>query len=180
MSNNSYNEYIYQIVGESIKLNPKKIFEPEEVYLIVDKDLKLIWIWSGKHSRLFHRYMAANWAGKLKSKKKFYNFKYELVKEGREPEDFLVIYDEIKNQRADLQYPGQSRNHRKIHKTHVKPGLTKNSSRIQFTQPVDQLSKLDQSRIKSLLAEIKEIQMHMKYSFEHLERRIAEIEKILD
>ncbi|MFX0071493.1 MAG: hypothetical protein ACFFAO_10425 [Candidatus Hermodarchaeota archaeon] len=175
MVNGSYTEYIYQIVGESLESNPDNIFEAEEVYLIVDRDLKLIWIWSGKYSRLFHRYIAANWAGKLKNKKKFYNFKYELVKEGREPEEFLVIYNEIKDNQTELEYPGQSRNN-KI-KTKVYNPLKKASF---TTQAVNKISKLNQSRIKSLLADIREIQKHIKYSFEHIERRVAEIEKILE
>ena len=101
MLRSGYYDYIYKVDGESIKLKPEKIFDPSGVYLIVDKDIKLIWIWSGSHSRLFHRYMAANWAGKLKTKKKFYNIKYEVIKQGLEPSEFKIIYREIKQNRTD-------------------------------------------------------------------------------
>ena len=109
MLKSGYYDYIYEVQGETLKLRPEKIFDPNGVYLIVDKELKLIWIWAGSHSRLFHRYMAANFAGKLKTKKKFYNFKYEVIKQGIEPEDFYPIFNELKENRADLNYPGQSR-----------------------------------------------------------------------
>ena len=110
MLKSSYFDYIYKVDGETVKLRPEKIFEPKGVYLIVDKEFKLIWIWAGSQSRLFHRYMAANWAGKLKTKKKFYNFKYEVIKQGIEPSDFHVIFNEIRENRTDIDYPGQSRN----------------------------------------------------------------------
>ena len=54
MLKGSYYDYIYKVDGETIKLRPEKMFEPNGVYLIVDKELKLIWIWAGSHSRLFH------------------------------------------------------------------------------------------------------------------------------
>ena len=42
MSNHSYYDFIYKVDGETVKLRPEKIFEPKCVYLIIDKDLKLI------------------------------------------------------------------------------------------------------------------------------------------
>jgi hypothetical protein len=177
MLKSSYYDYIYKVDGETIKLRPEKMFEPSEVYLIVDKELKLIWIWAGSHSRLFHRYMAANWAGKLKTKKKFYNFKYEVIKQGLEPNEFHIIFSEISQNRDDLSFPGQSRYSRVISdnqefiKTHHEflPEITK-----------DDLSKSAKSRIKKLLSEIKEIQMHVKYSMDHIQQRFSEIEKLLE
>ena len=109
MASQAYFDYIYEVDGETIKLKPSKMFEPHGVYLIIDRDLKLIWIWAGSHSRLFHRYMAANWAGKLKTKKDFFNFKYEVIKQGIEPTDFHVIFNEIKENSSKLSYPWESR-----------------------------------------------------------------------
>ncbi len=183
MTESSYYDYVYKVDGETIKLRPEKLFNPSEVYLIVDKGLKLIWIWAGSHSRLFHRYMAANWAGKLKTKKKFYNFKYEVIKQGIEPAEFVSILKEIKEDVSDLSFPGQSRQefsrdevlepfvsspsiHEPIHKIY---------SKNQFV-----LSKSDRSHIRKLFAEVKEIQMHIKYSFERISERFTEIEKLIE
>ena len=52
-----YMEYIYQIEGEKILKNPISIFDNSGVYLLIDKDLKQIWIWAGSRSKLFHRYI---------------------------------------------------------------------------------------------------------------------------
>jgi hypothetical protein len=182
MLKTGYYEYIYKVDGESIKLKPEKIFDPSGVYLIVDKDIKLIWIWSGSHSRLFHRYMAANWAGKLKTKKKFYNFKYEVIKQGLEPSEFKIIYREIKENRIDLAYPGESRS-----STIKSESFSDFNSKTAYSQ--DKVTGLisdsitistsDKSRIKKILAEIKEMQSHIKYSIEHIQQRFTEIEKIL-
>ena len=179
MLKSSYYEYIYKVDGETMKLRPEKIFEPKGVYLIIDKDFKLIWIWAGSQSRLFHRYMAANWAGKLKTKKKFYNFKYEVIKQGIEPNDFHIIFKEITENRTDLDYPGQSRND-----TQVQIYNSSVSSNQMFIQEISHgdlsLSKSVKSRIGKILSEIKEIQMHVKYSMDHISQRIAEIEKLIE
>ena len=92
----SYYDYIYHIVGETLSKAPDQLFGDDGVYLIVDKKLKLIWIWAGRNSRLFHRYIAANWAGKLKGKREYYKFKYEIIKQNNEPEAFKTIIKEIK------------------------------------------------------------------------------------
>ena len=181
MLKTTYYDYIYEVDGETIKLKPEKIFDPSGVYLIIDKKIKLIWIWAGSHSRLFHRYMAANWAGKLKTKKKFYNFKYEVIKQGLEPSEFRVIYREIKENRIDLTYPGESRN-----RSIKNEPLIEFDSRIPLSntrasiQDSIMISKSDKSRIKKILMEIKEMQSHIKYSIEHIEQRFNEIEKILE
>ncbi|MFX0030243.1 MAG: hypothetical protein ACFE8B_13610 [Candidatus Hermodarchaeota archaeon] len=183
MLKTTYYDYIYKVDGETIKLKPEKIFDPSGVYLIVDKEIKLIWIWAGSHSRLFHRYMAANWAGKLKTKKKFYNFKYEVIKQGFEPSEFRFIYREIKENRTDLNYPGQSRN------SSIKSEplvdfesriLTSQTKTMNLVQDSILISKSDKSRIKKILLEIKEMQSHIKYSIEHIQKRFTEIEKILE
>jgi len=183
MSESSYTDYIYQIVGDTIKIRPEQIFDTNGVYLIIDKKLKTIWIWAGSLSRLFQRYMAANWAGKLKSKEKFYNFKYEVIKQGKEPRDFLVIFNEINNNRFDLEYPGQSRYEQVFDKKPILMDL--NVSSDQVLQPnqiktVINLSNSEKSQVKRILSEIKEIQLHVKYSLKHIEDRILEIEKILE
>lgn len=183
MLKSGYYDYIYKVDGESIKLRPEKMFDPGGVYLIVDKELKLIWIWAGSHSRLFHRYMAANWAGKLKTKKKFYNFKYEVIKQGIEPNEFHIIFKEIKENRTDLNFPGESR-HTVVE---IEPSGAYSTSTLpsQILQPEISrsdlvLSKSVKSRIKKVLSEIKEIQMHIKYSMNHIQQRFAEIEKLLE
>ena len=182
MLRTGYYDYIYKVDGEKIKLKPEKIFDPSGVYLIVDKGLKLIWIWAGSHSRLFHRYMAANWAGKLKTKKKFYNFKYEVIKQGLEPSEFRIVYKEIKENRTDLTFPGQSR----VDSIKSEP-LEEYISRASSTQTKTMdllsdsisMSKSDKSRIKKILSEIREMQSHIKYSIDHIQQRFTEIEKIL-
>jgi len=182
MLRTGYYDYIYKVDGEKIKLKPEKIFDPSGVYLIVVKGLKLIWIWAGSHSRLFHRYMAANWAGKLKTKKKFYNFKYEVIKQGLEPSEFRIVYKEIKENRTDLTFPGQSR----VDSIKSEP-LEEYISRASSTQTKTMdllsdsisMSKSDKSRIKKILSEIREMQSHIKYSIDHIQQRFTEIEKIL-
>ncbi|MFX0165159.1 MAG: hypothetical protein ACFE9V_07540 [Candidatus Hodarchaeota archaeon] len=182
MLRTGYYDYIYKVDGETIKLKPEKIFDPSGVYLIVDKELKLIWIWAGSHSRLFHRYMAANWAGKLKTKKKFYNFKYEVIKQGLEPTEFGIIYKEIKENRTDLTYPGQSRDDL-INSEPLDEYISRTSPSQAKTMDLlsdsTLISKSDKSRIRKILSEIKEMQSHIKYSIEHIQQRFTEIEKIL-
>lgn len=182
MLKSGYYDYIYEVEGEKLKLRPEKIFDPNGVYLIIDKELKLIWIWAGNHSRLFHRYMAANYAGKLKTKKKFYNFKYEVIKQGIEPSEFHIIFKEIKENRNDLHYPGQSR-----HIINTESSLAY-SSVVSSGQIIgSELSEGDlklpnsvKSNIKKILSEIKEMQMHIKYSMDHIQQRFVDIEKLLE
>jgi len=183
MLKSSYYDYIYKVEGETLKLRPEKMFEPSGVYLIVDKELKLIWIWAGSHSRLFHRYMAANFCGKLKTKKKFYNFKYEVVKQGIEPSEFHIIFKEIKENRIALNYPGQSRHVIVKSEPSEVYGMSGSPSQILQPEMVQGdlvLSKSVKSRIRKILSEVKEIQMHMKYSMDHIQQRFAEIEKLLE
>jgi hypothetical protein len=183
MIKSSYYDYIYKVDGETIKLRPENMFDPSGVYLIVDVELKLIWIWAGSHSRLFHRYMAANWAGKLKTKKKFYNYKYEVVKQGIEPSEFHVILKEIKENHADLTYPGQSRQSI-ISSKDSEPYVSHTSApqQIQYKSSKNQflLSKSGRSHIRKLFSEVKEIQAHIKYSMDRINERFAEIEKLLE
>ncbi|HDZ18417.1 MAG TPA: hypothetical protein ENH75_09010 [archaeon] len=180
MSSQSYFDFIYEVDGETIKLRPDKIFEPKGVYLIIDKDLKLIWIWAGSHSRLFHRYMAANWAGKLKTKKNFFNFKYEVIKQGIEPSAFHVIFNEIKENNTHLNYPGESRKFVVISDyTAVKPELKISGSTERKPYEVE-ISHSVKNRIRKILSEIKEMQDHLKYSIEHIQQRYEEIEKLLE
>ncbi|MEE9376701.1 MAG: hypothetical protein V3V33_01550 [Candidatus Lokiarchaeia archaeon] len=182
MLKSSYYDYIYEVQGETLKLRPEKMFDPNGVYLIVDKELKLIWIWAGSHSRLFHRYMAANFAGKLKTKKKFYNFRYEVIKQGIEPPEFHVIFNEIKKNKADLNFPGQSRY---IIETQAPPiyggTLSINQSlESEISEGALKLSTSVRSQIKKIFSEIKEIQMHITYSIDHIQQRFTEIEKLLE
>lgn len=180
MIKSSYYDYIYKVEGEKLILRPEKMFEAGGVYLIVDKELKLIWIWAGSQSRLFHRYMAANFAGKLKTKKKFYNFKYEVIKQGIEPPEFHIIFKEIKENNTELNFPGQSR-HILVKSegsgTSSLPNLIVESD---FSQSDTNLSNSLKSHLKKIFSEIKEIQMGIKYSMNHIQQRFAEIEKILE
>ncbi len=183
MITSSYYDYIYKVDGETIKLRPEKMFDTSGVYLIVDKELALIWIWAGSHSRLFHRYMAANWAKKLKTKKKFYNFKYEVIKQGIEPTEFHTILKEIKENIADLSYPGQSR--QAISRDEVSEPITSppyTPQPIQQIQSINQyvLSKKERSHMRKLFSEVREIQMHIKYSIDRINERFAEIEKLIE
>jgi len=183
MLNSTYKEYIYQVDGEKIQLNPKNFFDPIEVYLIIDVELKTIWIWAGDQSRLFHRYMAATWAGKLKSKPKYYNYKYEVIKEGREPQEFISILEEIKTKRSDLSYPGQSRASKEIKSSSSKvnsSAYTPQPNQNNIVQAEKGISSSEKSRIKKILLEIKEREMQIRYSIEHIEKRIIEIEKIIE
>ncbi len=177
MVNSSYYDSTYQVIGETLAKAPDQLFGDDGVYLIIDKNLKLIWIWAGRNSRLFHRYIAANWAGKLKSKKDFYKFKYEVIKQNHEPEDFKTILEEINDRNQDLDYPGQSR--RSIVKEQILKDRTP-LNKIYNNQAEFKLSKSEKSQIKKIISEIREIQLHIKYSFEHIERRIVRIDKILE
>ncbi len=170
ISQTTYLEYIFKVEGESIKSKPEKIFDSKAVYLIIDKKLRLMWIWAGNHSRLFHRYMAANWAGKLKSKKKFYNFKYEIIKQGREPKDFLILIDEINNGMTNLEFPGQTRE---------KTDNIQFSTRDYRFQNSSKISKTKRVQIRQIISEVTEIQKHMEYSIEHIKNRLDEIKKLL-
>jgi hypothetical protein len=172
----SYYDYTYHIVGETLAKAPNQLFGDDGVYLIVDKKLKLIWIWAGRNSRLFHRYIAANWAGKLKGKREYFKFKYEIIKQNNEPEAFKTILKEVREKNQDLDYPGQSR--KSIVKEQILKGRT--LKKVYNTQTEFKLSKSEKSQIKKIISEISEIQLHIKYSFEHIERRIVKIDKILE
>jgi hypothetical protein len=179
----SYYDYIYKVDGETLKVRPEKMFESTGVYLIVDKELKLIWIWAGSHSRLFHRYMAANFAGKLKTKKKFYNFKYEVIKQGIEPNEFHIIFNEIREKNTDLNYPGQSRYILGRREPSETISVSSSGNQI-LEQEISRsdliLSKSVKFRIRKILSEIKELQMGVKYSMDHIQQRFAEIEKLIE
>ena len=160
------------------------MFESSEVYLIVDKQLKIIWVWAGKKSRLFHRYIAATWAGKLKSKGDYLNFKYEIIKEGEEPEVFLL---NVENLNANLsrvrvgedntfkskkpQRLGSNNRYRQLE--------PKNLSKLRGAQPIELLPKSERTQLSIILAEIKEMYAHFTYSLKHVEDRIHQMEVIL-
>ena len=183
MIESKYFDNIYQIIGDTIEQKPKEIFVETEVYLIIDVYIKIIWIWAGRKSRLFQRYMAANWAGKLKSRNKFYDFKYEVIKQYTEPVEFLIIIDEINKDTIDLDYPGQSRTNlttSRVNKPNkVKTNIIPDNQRY-YNRTDKVLSQSEKKNIERLLAEIKEIKMHVKYSLDHISKRITEIENALE
>jgi len=183
MQESRYYDYIFRIEGENLSPRPDKVFEKSSVYLIIDMELNLIWIWAGEKSRLFHRYIAANWAGKLKSRnKKFLNYKYEVVKEGREPGDFKIIHNEINSGSTDLNFPGQSRSSIKnnLRKSPINSNRTTNQRYQQsFVRDNSHLSESIRAKISLIVSEIKEMQSHINYTFKHMERKISEIDKLL-
>ena len=178
-----YFDFVFQIIGESIVPNPEKLFETPNVYLLIDQPLNIIWIWAGSKSRLFHRYIAANWAGKLKGKKEFLNFKYEVIKEGREPVFFQSIMEEIKSG-GSFQYPGESRETEAVVQVSApmsQSAATQQSPIIatEIVIPKTGVSKNDRAKITALFNEIKEIHSHVKYSIEHIESRFEQIDEII-
>jgi len=180
---NSYTDFIYQISGEKLLHRPTKFFDPWGVYLIIDKNLEMIWIWAGKHSRLFHRYMAASWAGKLKLRKRFYKYKHEVIKQDREPQEFSIIITEINVGKSSLKYPGHSRNEKDSIKELGSSILGNAQSQNALTKAVQKgraLPRSKKTRVRSLISEIKELQMHINSSFKSIEQRLNEIERLLD
>ncbi len=175
----SYYDKFFKVSEERIEKKPNKLFESTEVYLIVDIDLKSIWIWAGNKSRLFQRYVAAKWAGKLKSTKDFYGFKYEVIKEGLEPVEFQAIFYEIKQEKADVQYPGQSRKNFVIDVTFYEHGIKSSSNQTILRHQGKKILLTERSRIKNITSELKQMQMHIMYSMENIENRIKEIERIV-
>jgi hypothetical protein len=123
--------------------------------------------------------MAANWAGKLKTKQKFYNFKYEVIKQGIEPPEFHAIFNEIKENKTNLNYPGESRHsyleEEQEEELNVDTIVQKERPPIEVG-----ISNAVKIRIKKIFSEIKEMQMHIKYSVEHIQQRFTEIEKLLE
>jgi len=178
-----YKEYIYLVKGENIEPNPQSLFNVSEVYLIVDRSLKLIWIWTGKRSRLFHRYVASNWAGKLKTKQTFFNFRYETVKDGEESIKFLESIENLKfyNQNTKayekLSNVFDKKVFERMKKSNKGPQNYQASSAL--AKKRGNLSSSDSKRIKTLLAEVKEVNAQVKYSLSHIDKKIQMIENIL-
>lgn len=182
MVNTDYTDSIFQVSGETIQSKPFKILNSDGVFLFIDINLNLVWIWAGKNSRLFHRYIGANWAGKLKRKKKYYNFKYEMIKEGREPLDFFKILDEIEGNNLNHNYAEQIRKFkasRTINSNFKLGGASFQKSPTISSNKTALLSNIEKTRLKMILSEIKEMQNHIQYTFNHIEKKIAEIEKQL-
>ncbi|NHI92206.1 MAG: hypothetical protein EAX96_06850 [Candidatus Lokiarchaeota archaeon] len=196
MSVGESNSYIFQILGENIEPKPAKLMENTEVYLIVDEKYQIIWIWSGKRSRLFHRYVAASWAGKLKYRKKFNTFKYRMIKDGQEPEEFLELHEKYINNNhiqennttsielesisdiSEAQNFHREENIQEINVVQNEPI----SSYQNFAEKTNQsylILSSDYSKIKKTLAEIKEIHSHIVYTLKHVEQKISQIEEIM-
>ncbi|MFX1294833.1 MAG: hypothetical protein ACFFD2_08265 [Promethearchaeota archaeon] len=190
---------VYKIEGESINPQLNLLFESIGVFLIIDVQTKIIWIWAGKKSRLFHRYIAASWAGKLKSQKKYYGFRYEIVKEDQEPGDFLDIFNKIKESKNDLEiYPADLRLSKQKQANYISTsnpqynsnGITTNlviknqSQSYQTTSSIGSSSHLllnsDKTQILKILSELEEMHSHINYSLKHIEQRISKIKKILN
>lgn len=170
MLNVNYKKNIYQVNGDEIKQNPDNYFQEKAVYLLIDKDLSTIWIWAGDNSKLFQRYMASTWAIKLKAKKTFYNYKYEIIKQGYEPDEFIILFNEINEGRTDLNYPGESR------KFSIKGKKISSNEKIRIES---KLSGSQKSQINNILSEISEMQMHIKYTIDHIGKRLLRIQSII-
>ncbi|MFX1337011.1 MAG: hypothetical protein ACFFDK_00225 [Promethearchaeota archaeon] len=186
MQENNYFDYVYKVAGENLSKNPNKLFDSNSVYLFIDKSLNLIWIWAGLQSRLFHRYIAANWAGKLKNNKEFYGFKYEVIKEGREPIEFQYITSEIKRGPENYNFPGESRNKNskaRTLKTTVSNKLGSQQLQVQQSNSLNRskikINRNVQLKISQIVNEIKEIHSHVKYSIQHIDKRINQLEELL-
>jgi hypothetical protein len=127
--------------------------------------------------------MAASWAGKLKLRKRFYKYKHEVIKQDREPQEFSIIIDEINDGKSSLKYPGYSRNEKNLIKELSSSILDNPQSQNALTKVAQKgraLSTSKKTRVKSLISEIKELQMHINSSFKNIEQRLSEIEKLLD
>ena len=199
-----YTTPIYKIEGEKIEPQPQEIFVSANVYLIIDQPIKIIWIWAGKKSRLFHRYIAASWAGKLKSRK-FHGFKYEIIKEDQEPSAFLHLFRKIKgestHEEADFQISGDKLDllstnlaeltPRKTSSTHPPREHSISSAKTNITIKKQSYQNLipgsrppayapmpEKTQILNIFSEIKEIHSQVIYSLQHVEQRIHQIEEI--
>ena len=173
-------ESIYKVKGESLTPNPNDMFDSFEVYLIIDNPLKKIWIWAGKKSRLFQRYVATNWAWKFKEDIKRY-YKHEVIREGQETEEFVEAIEKFKDYNPDTKFYidnliGE------IEKQVFSPQDIKTNRRVTYIpdEIVKTISSFEKERILSILNEVSEIQNHIKSSIEHIDRRLVSIYRIFD
>ena len=177
--NLSSDEFIYRIEGESLAANPSSMFNSHEVYLIVDDPLKKIWIWAGKKSRLFQRYVATNLAGKLKGKNKK-NYKYETIKQGQETEEFVEAIEKFKN------YNPEARSYiesliKEIEKQVFITAEGKMPDSVTYFPDVgvETSTETERQRVMDYLKEIRTIQFDVKSSMEHLDQILISINRIL-
>ena len=184
--------YIFQVKGENTEPKPAKSLEITEVYLIIDQKFRIIWIWSGKKSKLFHRYIAASWAGKLKFKKQFHDFKYRMIKAGQEPEVFLQKFgkfinsSDIQSERdynVNVEEEHQDNYNLSNAQTRIQENEIEKSKNYQefkrYSKPGYLISISDHDTIKTAISEIKEIHKHVIYTLQRVEQRISEVESII-
>ncbi len=197
MSVNESKSYLFKIMGENIEPKPARTLEITDVYLIIDERFKIIWIWSGKKSRLFHRYVAASWAGKLKFRKRFTEFKYRMIKQDQEPEEFLDKFKKIINTNGDInklivnnEFLGDIKEYEDTESFEEYDMIQRNGTykrdppftyqRIaEKTKESYHILSSDHSKMKILFEEIKEIYSHMVYTLQHVEQNINQIEEIM-
>ena len=166
---------IFKVVGENVERQLEKNFESNGVFLVIDPTLKSIWIWAGKKSRLFHRYIAVTWAGKVQRKN--LGFKYEIIKEGQEPVAFRNSFENLKR-RSSAKNPVNRREigaHNAVEKVEVDGSRNLRNE----VKSVASISKLERATLATNLSELKEIHAHFMYSLKHVEERIEQIEEIL-
>lgn len=166
---------IFKVVGVEVEKHVDEKFGSNGVFIIVDPGLKKIWIWTGTKSRLFHRYIAATWAGK--GKKKYLGFDSEIIKEGQEPEAFQKIFENSK---------GQSSGKTVINKTSSKRDIQMGKKKIYSSQrspnePNSSLtiSKLELVTLSTNLNDLKEIHDYFIYLLKQAEETIHQTEDIL-
>lgn len=169
MEKRKYRDYIYIVEGEELQQSPDAMFNQASVYLIIDIPLEVIWIWAGKDSRLFHRYVATNLVDSLKEENGISHFQNEIIREGLEPVDFMAVKMEINHGEYDLPHPGKSR---KVKNTPEITGNHGNPGKVNASNGKNK-------QILKILSEIKEMHQHVQYSLQHVEKRILKIEKML-
>lgn len=188
--------YMFKIIGENIEPKPAKSLENTGVFLIVDEKYQIIWIWSGKKSRLFHRYVAASWAGKLKFRKRFHTFKYRMIKEDQEPEEFIVNFKNLINSNGDMEdlmvqkEPVGALKQSEVDRVY-RGDLTQTtssdlkSSSLTYQRIAEKTNQsyyilsTDYLKMKNLYSDIKEMHQHIVYTLKHVEQKIFEIEEMM-
>jgi hypothetical protein len=81
---------------EFMKENGKKVLLPKQVVLIVDEELRRIYIWKGTHSSVRKKFIASRVASELQNElanvAKFHRCKVVSVDQGDEPKEFLESF----------------------------------------------------------------------------------------
>ncbi|HME55389.1 MAG TPA: hypothetical protein VKM55_24485 [Candidatus Lokiarchaeia archaeon] len=173
--NQTASDHIYVVVSEEVVSRPKLIFESTGVYIIIDDELHIIWIWSGTKSKLFYRYTAANWAGKQKLKKRFSNYRHELVRQGFEPTEFKFMV-----QKLHEQYPYICMENFEVEELSIsKDDFKKKATELPASARQQDAGDFNSSQFLQYLNEIKEFQAHIRYLCDQIDRKIYVLEGLI-